>query len=140
MFDRMNVLDQLEAQAAPAGDPAKAARLREFVQKVKADPNLCWPDLATEFRKNYYDLTDMVVPIVLRMEAPMVNYQIIQSLDLSKPNEAKIVADFVQTCDAEKNQLTLTMLTSASAADIAKAATARLKTVPQPAPAPAHPG
>ena len=135
MFERLNVLDQLTTGGIAPGDTAKAARIRQYVQKLKDNPDICWPDLATDFRRNYYDLFDVLVPQAFKSDAPMVIYNMVEYLDLTKDNEAKAVADFARTCDVQKHQLTLMKLAASQVPAIKKLAEDRLKTLQQPAPA-----
>jgi hypothetical protein len=135
MFERVNVLDQLTTEGVPPGDTAKAARVRQYLQKLKDNPEICWPDLATDFRRNYYDLFDTLVPQVFKSDAPMAIYNLVENLDLTKDNEAKLAADFARTCDAQKHQLTLMKLASSRVPAIKALAKDRLKTLQQPAPA-----
>ena len=135
MFERLNVLDRLTTGGIPPGDTAKAARVRAYVQKLKDNPDICWPDLAADFRHNYYDLFDVVVPQVFKTDAPMVIYNLVENLDLTKDNEAKAVADFARSCDVQKHELTLMKLASSRVPAIKALAKDRLKTLQQPAPA-----
>ena len=135
MFERVNVLDQLTTVGIPPGDTAKAARVRAYVQKLKDNPDICWPDLAADFRRNYYDLFDVVVPQVFKSDAPMVIYKLVENLDLTKDNEAKAVADFARSCDVQKHQLTLMKLAASPVRAIKALAEDRLKTLQQAAPA-----
>ena len=138
MFERLNVLDRLTTGGIPPGDTAKAARVRAYVQKLKDNPDICWPDLAADFRQNYYDLFDVLVPQVFQSDAPMVIYKLVENLDLTKDNEAKAVTDFARTCDVQKHQLTLMTLAGSQVPAIKALAEDRLKTL-QP-PTPARPG
>ena len=135
MFERLNVLDRLTTEGIHPGDTAKAARVREYVQKLKNNPSICWPDLATDFRRNYYDLFDVLVPQAFKSDAPMVIYNLVENLDLTKDNEAKAVADFARSCDVQKHELTLMKLAASPVPAIKALAEDRLKTLQRLAPA-----
>jgi hypothetical protein len=85
---------------------------------VAAKADVCWEDLVAEFRRNYYDAFDEIVPALLASDDPFITFNCVRLADLSQPKEVKALQDFIRTCDPEKHQVSLRALAETRVAGI----------------------
>ncbi len=81
-----------------------------FFEMIRNKPRLCWEELVEEFRRDYYDAFDEIVPILFATNDPLIIFNCIQFADLNEPKEVAILQQFIRDCDAEKHQVSLRFL------------------------------
>ena len=82
----------------------------EFFQMIEEQPDLCWEDLASEFRRNYYDAFDLIVPTLLDTDDPLITYNLIRFSDQNQPKEMAALQNVARESDSERHQVALLTL------------------------------
>ena len=82
----------------------------EFFQMIEEQSDLCWEDLANEFRRNYYDAFDLIVPTLLDTDDPLITYNCIRFSDQNQPKEIAALQHIARESDSERHQVTLLTL------------------------------
>ena len=62
------------------------------------------------YRKDYYNTFDTFVPVLVRMEDPVVNAQLLKNLDPGKGNELNTLSSIADASDPDKDPLTFKRL------------------------------
>lgn len=121
----------------------------EFFQMIEEQPDLCWEDLVDEFRRNYYDAFDLIVPTLLDADDPLITYNLIRFSDQNQPKEIAALQHIARESDSERHQVALLTLADTKRKDLTNVLRGR-KDLPQvvsrtlrpptPSPAPAASG
>lgn len=82
----------------------------EFFDLVDSNPDICWDELVNEFRNNYYDAFDEIVPTLLDTDDPLIVYNCIRFGDLSNPQEAEAAKRLIQNVDPDKHEVSMLAL------------------------------
>ena len=82
----------------------------EFFQMIEEQPDLCWEDLAAEFRRNYYDAFDIIVPTLLDTDDPLITYNCVRFSDQSQPKEMAALQHIARESDSDRHQVALLTL------------------------------
>jgi hypothetical protein len=99
-----------QSSAAAYGSP-QFQKAQAFFEMVNQRTDMCWDDLAAEFRRNYYDALDVIVGVTMGTNHPLIvhNY-CVRFADLNNPKEANAIKAFIRNCDPVKHQVTLLAL------------------------------
>lgn len=90
-----------------AGSP-QLNKAQAFFDMLLERSEVCWgPELATEFRRHYYDAFDEIVSALFATDDPLIIYQCLQHADFTKPKEVEAFQQFIRDCDPEKHQVIL---------------------------------
>ena len=85
---------------------------------VRTQEQLCWDEFVEEFRKNYYDIFDELIPPLFATDDVLIIHNCIRFADLSEPKEVEFLTKFIQECDAEKHQVSLRELAETQQPDL----------------------
>jgi len=108
-----------------AGSP-QLEKAQAFFDMLSERSEVCWgPELATEFRRHYYDAFDEIVSALFATDDPLIIYQCLQHADFTKPKEVEAFLQFVRDCDPEKHQVTLRAVAEAQVPELRKAVEAK---------------
>jgi hypothetical protein len=110
MLQREEILQSWNRYSATAYRSPQFLKAQQFFDMVRARTDLCWDDLATEFRKNYYDAFEPVVNVLMATNDPMVMHNAVRLADLSNPQEANAAKVFIRNSDPTVHQVTLAAL------------------------------
>jgi hypothetical protein len=90
-------------------------RAQEFFQMMMDNPDICWDELVAEFRNNYYDAFDEIVPVLMDTGDPLIIYNCIRFANLDNPKEEKAAKRFVQDSDVDVHQVAMKRLAATPA-------------------------
>lgn len=107
MNQRQEIAQAWDHYSATAFHSSQFARARQFFHLIEERPEMCWDDLVEEFRKNYYDAFDVIIPVLLSTDDPLIVHNIVQFADLSNPKEADTIKGVIRSSDPQKHQVTL---------------------------------
>jgi len=110
MNQRLEILQAWAKYSATAYRSSQFLKAQAFFQLIADRPDICWDELVTEFRNNYYDAYDVIVPVLLSTDDPLIVHNCVQFADLNNPKEADTVKTIIATVDPEKHQGTLQTL------------------------------
>jgi hypothetical protein len=85
-------------------------KAQAFFEMMNQRPDICWDDLVTEFRQNYYDAFDVIVPVLMSTDDPLIMNNCVRFANLSNPKELDAAKTFIRNCNAEKHQVSLQAL------------------------------
>ena len=105
MLQRQTVGEVLERLRVERGDSPQFQKAVELVQMALGRTEICWDDLVLEFRRNYKDVIDEVVAILLATDDPLIIFHTLRVLDPNDPVEAKAIDDIVQKLDPVKHEV-----------------------------------
>jgi len=110
MNQRSQVMQAWNRRSATAYQSPQVKKAQAFFTMVNERPEICWEDLATEFRRNYYDAFDEIVPTVMATDHALIVYNCLRVFDFNNPKEADVARNFIRNCNAEKHQVALQAL------------------------------
>lgn len=110
MNQREEIAKSWNRYSATAYRSPQFLKAQQFFDMVDARTDLCWDDLAAEFRKNYYDAFDPIINVLMATNDPLIMHNAVRLADLSNPQEANAAKTFIRSCDPVKNQVTLATL------------------------------
>lgn len=90
-------------------------RAQEFFEMMINNPDICWDELVAEFRNNYYDAFDEIVPVLFDTGDPLIIYNCIRFANLENPKEEKAAKRFVQDSDVDVHQVAMKRLAATPA-------------------------
>lgn len=85
-------------------------KAEEFFDLVQSNPNVCWTELSEEFRRNYYDAFDEIVPVLLDTDDALIVHNCVRFAELSNPKEAEAAKRLIQQADSDKHEVTMLRL------------------------------
>ena len=94
-FQRTGILD------------SKDEKVQGFLQYLRDCPANCWEQIIPEFKEKYYDCFDTIVPVLARMNDPLIQLVLAQHADASKPKERELLVTMAKEVDVEKNPVLL---------------------------------
>lgn len=104
----MHLRDTIMQQLADAGVlRAKHARLQSFLKHVEEHPLDCLDEYIAVFREQYYDLFDLLVPHLAKVDDPMLRVALVRRADVTKAGEIAWLNRLVDVCDPVENRMTL---------------------------------
>lgn len=105
MLQRQTVGEALEQVRTERGNSPQFQKAMELVQMAMASTEICWDDLVVEFRRNYKDVIDEIVAILMATDDPLIIFHTLRVLDPNDPVEAKAIDDIVQKLDPVKHEV-----------------------------------
>ena len=86
----------------------KDAHLQGFLKRIDdTDMMECWADYVALFRRDYYDLFDVVVPPLVGAGDKLLLVALIHSFDLNQPKELAVVRALVRVADPVSDRAVL---------------------------------
>lgn len=110
MNQRQEIMEAWNRYSATAYRSPQFQKAQAFFEMMNQRPNICWDDLATEFRRNYYDAFDVIVPVLMSTDNPLIMYNCVRFANLNNPKEVDAAKTFIRSCNAEKHQVSLQAL------------------------------
>jgi hypothetical protein len=118
MNQRDLVLKIWEGRRALLADTPRRRKAEAFFDLVRQQTEICWEGLAEEFRRNYYEAFDEIVPVLLETDDPLILYNCVRFADLNNPREVAAAQQLIRGADGEKHQVTLRTLAETQKAEL----------------------
>lgn len=118
MYQRTAVLQALQPCDVTATPWRSQPQVDDLCQLLRDREDACWDELVAEFRRNYYDAFDEVVPALFATDDPLIIYNLVRSLDISQSKERDALQRFVQECAGEKHQASLRVIAETRSAEL----------------------
>jgi hypothetical protein len=96
----------------------QAQKAEAFFQFVDEHTDMCWEELAEEFRENYADAAEIVVSVLLETDDPLIVYNCIRFADQSRAPEIAAMKRIAHDCDLERHQVGLVALAKTQAKEV----------------------
>jgi len=107
MDQRVEVLSAVKQFMATRADSPNKRRAQAFVDLIEQNPDMCWDDLAVEFRNNYYEAFDEIVPALAAIDDPLVTYNCVRLADANNVKEVQAMKQVAESADSYKHQVSL---------------------------------
>ena len=107
MDQRDEVLNAIKRFLATRSDSPHKRTAQAFVDLIEQNPDMCWDDLAEEFRNNYYDAFDEIVPAITSLDDPLVTYNCVRLANTGNAKEVATLKQMAEKVDSYKHQVTL---------------------------------
>lgn len=78
-------------------------RVQEWLKVVRERSDLCWADFVEEFRTNFYDVYEKVVPVLGKTDDAYVRNMLIKHADTERPKERQLLKTLATTTDFERD-------------------------------------
>jgi hypothetical protein len=111
MFQREAVRQALARRRATRGNSPQFQKAAQFIEDALDSPDDCWASLAREYRRNYTDVLDEIVGILVETDDPIIVYNMVRIADLGDPQEAEAVRKVVRDLDSARHGASLLALT-----------------------------
>lgn len=118
MDQRIQVLTAIKQFMASRGDSPAKRRAQAFVDLIEQNPDMCWDDLAEEFRNHYYDAFDEIVPALTGLDDPLVTYNCVRLADGNNIKEVQAMKQVAESVDSYKHQVTLRAMAKTRSEDL----------------------
>ena len=118
MDQRHTILKNWERRRALLADTPRRRKADAFFDLVRQQTDTCWEGLIDELRRNYADVLDEIVPVVLETDDPLILYNIVRFADLSNPKEVGVLQQLIRGASGEKHQVTLRTLAETRKSEI----------------------
>jgi len=86
------------------------AKVQALITYVREHPQRCWSDLIPIYREQFYDTYESILPVLVKMQDPVVNSVLIRNLDPTKNNELKTLEAIADTTNSRKDPLSFKRL------------------------------
>ncbi len=110
MDQRARVLKIWERRRELLADSPRRRQVDAFFELVRQQTEICWEGLVDEVRRNYANVLDEIVAVLLDTDDPLILYNITRFADLNNPKEVTAVQQLIHGASGEKHQLTLRTL------------------------------
>ena len=101
----MHIRDLVKQKWADEGLYAsKKAKIQAFLRYIEDNPLECWDEYVKQFRDHYYDLFDELVPPLMKTHDKLLRMILIRNVDLAKPNELKLLKEYVKKADPKEDE------------------------------------
>jgi hypothetical protein len=110
MNQRDVILKSWERRRALLANTPSRRKAEAFFELVRQQTEICWEGLADEFRRNYYEAFDEIVPVLLETDDPLILYNCVRFADLNNPKEVAAAQQLIRGASSEKHQVTLRTL------------------------------
>ncbi|HSF30698.1 MAG TPA: hypothetical protein VLK82_09550 [Candidatus Tectomicrobia bacterium] len=110
MDQRARVLKIWERRRELFADSPRRRQVDAFFELVRQQTEICWEGLVDEVRRNYANVLDEIVAVLLDTDDPLILYNITRFADLNNPKEVTAVQQLIHGASGEKHQLTLRTL------------------------------
>jgi hypothetical protein len=107
MDQRVEVLSAVKKFMAARADSPNKRRAQAFVDLIEQNPDMCWDDLAQEFRNNYYESFDEILPALTAIDDPLVTYNLVRLADANNVKEVQAMKQVAESADSYKHQVSL---------------------------------
>ena len=107
MDQRIEVLKAIKKNMVTSPDSPRKRKAEAFVDLIEQNPDMCWDDLAREFRDNYYDAFDEIVPALTAIDDPLVTYNCVRLADANNVKEVQAMKQVAESVDSYKHQVSL---------------------------------
>ncbi len=107
MDQRTEVLIAIKRFMATRKDSPRKRTAQAFVDLIEQNPDMCWDDLTEEFRNNYYDAFDEIVPALTTIDDPLVLYNCVRLANTNNIKEAAALKQVAESVDSYKHQVSL---------------------------------
>jgi hypothetical protein len=91
-------------------DSPRRRQADAFFELVRQQTEICWEGLVDEVRRNYDDVLDEIVAVLLETDDPLILYNVSRFADLNNPKEVTAIQQLIRGASGEKHQLTLRAL------------------------------
>ncbi|HTP07203.1 MAG TPA: hypothetical protein VMP08_03075 [Anaerolineae bacterium] len=118
MDQRIQVLTAIKQYMATRPDSPRKQRAQAFVDLIEQNPDMCWDDLAEEFRNNYYDAFDEIVPALTGLDDPLITYNCVRLADANNIKEVLALKQVAESVDSYKHQVSLRAMAKTRSADL----------------------
>jgi hypothetical protein len=118
MNQRDLVLKIWERRRPLLADTPRRRKAEAFFDLVRQQTEICWEGLADEFRRNYYEAFDEIVPVLLETDDPLIIYNCVRFADLNNPKEVAAAQQLIRASSGEKHQVTLRTLAETQAPEL----------------------
>jgi hypothetical protein len=140
---RTAVSARMATAAAVAPTPRISAAARTFAEMMRDNPEACWEDMVKEFRAQYYDALEELIPPLLDLDDPLITLNLVRFADPTRPREVALLRQLIAQSDPERHQHSLRAVAEMGNPDLV-AAIQRKRNLPdsvkevlgQPAPRP----
>lgn len=110
MDQRHTILKNWERRRALLPDTPRRRKVDAFFDLVRQQTETCWEGLIDELRRDYADVLDEIIPVVLETDDPLILYNIVRFADLNNPREVAVLQQLIRGVGGEKHQVTLRTL------------------------------
>jgi hypothetical protein len=118
MDQRIEVLTAIKQRLATRADSPNKRRAQAFVDLIEQNPDMCWDDLAEEFRSKYYDAFDEIVPALTGLDDPLVTYNCVRLADANNVKEVQALKQVAESADSYKHQVSLRAMAKTRSAEL----------------------
>ena len=118
MDQRLAVLTAIKKFMVTRADSPNKRRAQAFVDLIEQNPDMCWDDLAQEFRDNYYDAFDEIVPALTSLDDPLVTYNCVRLANTNNVKEVEALKQVAESVDSYKHQVSLRAMAKTRSDDL----------------------
>jgi hypothetical protein len=118
MDQRIEVLTAIKKFMATRADSPRKRKAQAFVDLIEQNPDMCWDDLAEEFRNNYYDAFDEIVPALTGLDDPLVTYNCVRLANTDNVKEVMTLKEIAGSVDSYKHQVSLRAMVKTRSAEL----------------------
>ncbi|MBI5559213.1 MAG: hypothetical protein HY885_16440 [Deltaproteobacteria bacterium] len=93
-------------------------KVQGFVRYLRECKEGCWEQIIPEFKGKYYDCFDTIVPVLARMNDPLIQLVLAQHADPGMPKERELLVKMAREADAEKNPVLLKRIAALKIASV----------------------
>lgn len=110
MNQRELILAAWQKHKASRAPSKKMQMAEEFFGYVEEHPEFCWIQLSKEFRSNYYEAFDEIVPVLMETDDPFVVHNLVRFADLDEEKEVDAAKDLATNVDPKRHEVTMARL------------------------------
>jgi hypothetical protein len=118
MDQRAVVLKAIKQTMATSADSPRKRKAQAFVDLIEQNPDMCWDDLAREFRDNYYDAFDEIIPALTSIDDPLITYNCVRLADTNNVKEVQAMKQVAESVDSYKHQVSLRAMVKTRSEDL----------------------
>jgi len=107
MDQRIQVLTAIKKFMVTRPDSPAKRRAQAFVDLIEQNPDMCWDDLAEEFRNNYSAAFDEIIPALTGLDDPLVTYNLVRLANPDSVKEVLALKQVAESVDSYKHQVSL---------------------------------
>jgi hypothetical protein len=87
-------------------------RVQELLRHIRDNPDRCWEDFIADFREQYYDLFDKVVPALQESDNATIRNILIEFANPEQPKEQQLLEKIATDVDLERDELAASRLSN----------------------------
>ena len=118
MYQRSAVLlswERVKRTVTPTPHHEKADAFFEVLRNKR---ELCWDEMVSEFRQNYSEAFDEIVPALFATDDPLIVYNSIRFADLKDQKWVQLIRKFIESCDPGRHSVSLRALAESDVPEI----------------------